>query len=138
MKKILFPLFVSAAIFILFRAVFPSPVTQIHYFFGKYGFELSEVPIQTETVTLPLTLSPVYQNYNRLIASAKLDITPYLGKKVQRFTFAVKNFPFETASPVRANALVYRGKVIAADIMTVDIDGFMLSPADPIFSLSNT
>ena len=135
MKKIIFPIFISLAFFICMRLIFPSPHTIVHKFFKNYGFELSQGVIETVQVTLPRSLTPVYEGYNRLQQNAGLDLTPYLGKTVRRYTYRVLNFPFETSSPVRANALVYRGKVIAADLMTVNSDGFMFSPADPIFSL---
>ena len=135
MKKIIFPLFISLAFFLCVRLFCPSPHTLVHSFFESYGFKLSEIPIETVDVTLPDTFTPVYENYNRLQKQSNLDLTPYLGKTVKRYTYTVLNFPFETDSPVRANALVYQGKIIAADLMTVSSDGFMLSPADPIFSV---
>ena len=135
MKKIIIPLFISLGIFFGMRFIVPSPPTLIHSFFEEYGFKLSEFPLETVKTTLPHTLTPVYENYNRLQNQAGLDLSPYLGKTVKRYTYNVLNFPFETKLPVRANALVYRGKIIAADLMTVNSDGFMLSPADPIFSL---
>ena len=133
MKKIIIPIFISVAFFAFMRILLPGPETAIHSFFKKYGFELSDSTLETANVTLPSELTPVYENYNTLQIQAGLDIMPYLGKTVKRYTFAVLNFPFETDSPVRANALVYNGKIIAIDLMTVNSDGFMLSPADPVF-----
>lgn len=138
MKKIIFPIFISVAFFLCMRIIFPSPHTLAQSFFKLYGFEISETALETAEVTLPETLTAVYENYNRLQSAAGLDLTPYLGKTVRRYTYAVKNFPFETNSPVRANVLIYKGKIIAADLMTVNSDGFMLSPADPVFSLDKT
>ncbi len=135
MKKIVIPMLVSLFVLLLSRLFIPSPAHTVRAFFECYGFTLSENLLEKEELTLPGTFTPVYENYNKLQKRAGLDLTPYLGKKVTRYTYEIVNFPFETNSSVRANALVYRGKVIAADVMTVSSDGFMLSPADPIFSL---
>ena len=135
MKKIIFSLIASLSLFFCLKLLFPPPQATVRAFFKSYGFELSKAPVETSSVTLPESLTPVYENYNCLQKQAGLDLVPYLGKQVKRYTYNVLNFPFETESPVRANALVYKGKIIAADLMTVNFDGFMLSPADPIFSL---
>jgi len=134
-KKILIPLFISVSFFLCMRMIYPSPHTLAKAFFKNYGFEISETVLESAKITLPSALTPVYENYNRIQALSGMDISPYLGKTVRRYTYAVLNFPFETNSPVRANVLIYKGKIIAADLMTVNSDGFMLSPADPIFSL---
>ncbi len=133
MRKMFLPFIVTIALFMCCRFFLYNPETAVRKFFSSYGFELSGELKEQASVTLPNSLSGVYESYNRLQAYAGLDLTPYLGKTVKRYTYTVVNFPFETSSPVRANALVYLGRVIAADIMTVSSDGFMLSPADPVF-----
>lgn len=46
------------------------------------------------------------------------------GKTVKRYTYIIHNYPDET-DQVRANLLVYDGKVIGGDICTLALDGFM-------------
>lgn len=133
MKKLFIPFIIPIILFIFFRLFFLNPDTLIHNFFSSYGFTLSPKPIETETVILPTKLTPVYENYNVIQKKAGLDIIPYLSKKVKRYTYEVLNFPFETSEKVLANVLIYKNKIIAADIMTTSLDGFMLSPADEVF-----
>ncbi len=136
MKKLFIPFIIPIILFILFRLFFLNPDTLIHNFFSSYGFTLSEKLISSETVILPSKLTPVYKNYNVIQKKAGLDITPYLSKKVKRYTYEVTNFPFPTDETVLANVLVYKNKIIAADIMTTSLDGFMLSPADEVFRVT--
>lgn len=133
MKKLFIPFIIPILLFIFFRLFVLNPDTLIHNFYSSYGFTLSEKLISSETVILPHDLTPVYENYNKIQKKAGLDITPYLSKKVKRYTYEVTNFPFPTEQKVLANALIYKNKIIAADIMTSSLDGFMLSPADEVF-----
>ena len=75
-------------------------------------------------VTVPAVFDDVYVNYNRLQNQAGFDLSEYAGKKLVRYTFEVKNF--HDIEGVRINVLIYQGKVVGGDIMTIAIDGFML------------
>jgi len=88
------------------------------------GWEVDKKPIETEIVNLPFEFDDVYAEYNKLQRQAGFDLSGYMGKKVTRYTFAVKNFEGQTG--VRANVLMYNGRVIGGDLMTVAIDGFMI------------
>ena len=136
MKKLFIPFAATIFMLIIVRAAAPNINSTIQNFFGNYGIILSSKPINTETVTLPDIMSDVYENYNKIQKQAGLDLTPYLGKTVKKYTYLVTNFPFETDEMVFANILVFKGRIIAADVMTNSISGFMFSPADPIFYMS--
>ncbi len=88
------------------------------------GWVIDETPIEKAEVDIPLQFDSVYNEYNRLQNQAGFDLTNYKGEKVTRYTFSVKNF--DGAEGVRANVLVYKGKIIGGDLMTVAIDGFMI------------
>ena len=134
MKKLFLPFLITLFLLIGMRFFFHNPETTVHSFFNGYGFSLSEKLLESEPVTLPATMTDVYANYNKLQKQAGLDLTPYLGKTVRRYTYQVVHSPQGKTENLRANALVYKNRVIAADVMTVNLDGFMLSPADPYFS----
>ena len=138
MKKLFLPIIVTISLLMTSRVFFHNPETAVHSFFAGYGFELSQKVVEVTEYTIPNTMTDVLENYNKLQKKAGLDLTPYMGKTTRRYTFRVLNFPFETDCEVRANALVYKNRVIAADIMTVNLDGFMLSPADEVFFSSGT
>ncbi|MDP4118759.1 MAG: DUF4830 domain-containing protein [Bacillota bacterium] len=129
LKRIL----LSSALFLIIAQLFLytfSPDMIIHRFFSNYGYRLEKNPIERVIYTFPQTMNKTLENYNSLQKEIGLDITPYLGKTVVRYTYIVTNFPFPTPTPVRANVLMYKNKIIAADIMTVGLEGFMISPAE--------
>lgn len=88
------------------------------------GWDIDETPLEKAEIDIPLQFDNVYNEYNKLQKQAGFDLTDYMGKRVTRYTFAVKNF--DGVEGVRANVLVYKGKVIGGDLMTVAIDGFMI------------
>ena len=98
-------------------------------FLLQFGWEVEIPAIEAETFTLPPSFNQVYNRYNRMQSSIGLDLTPYMGKTVERRTYTVTNHPKSGTDNVRANPLFYEDKVIAGDIMSVKLDGFMHSLA---------
>lgn len=93
-------------------------------FVRDLGWQIGESPIEVQEVTVPAVFDDVYANYNKLQNQAGFDLSEYKGKKLVRYTFEVENF--YDIEGVRINILVYQGKVVGGDIMTIAIDGFML------------
>jgi hypothetical protein len=96
-------------------------------FIKQYGWDISESPIEEAGFTLPQDYDAVYKEYNKIQNAAGMDIKPYMGKDVVRYTYLVKNHKKAEGRQVRANLLVHGGRIIAADVMVVEIDGFMHS-----------
>ncbi len=96
-------------------------------FLKSYGWEIEPRPVEVCDITIPPAFDEVYENYNLLQLEAGLDLSPYCGCEAVRYTYILTNFPYETATPVRANVVTVRGVPVAGDIMTVGIDGFMYS-----------
>ena len=115
---------VITAVFVVFADDTDSVNTE---FLSQYGWIVTAQSVEQETLTLPDTPDDVYNNYNRLQHEAGLDLEPYYGLEVTRYTYLVLNYPGNTDPEIRANVLVYDGKPIAGDIMTVASDGFMHS-----------
>ncbi len=51
-------------------------------------------------------------------------MTKYAGKRCKRYSYSVLNYP-EEPEDVRANILVYNGKIIGGDVCSLKLDGFM-------------
>ncbi len=98
-------------------------------FLQQFGWEVDIPAIEAETFTLPATFDTVYTRYNKMQSSIGLDLTPYMGKTVERRTYTVRNHPKSGTEHVRANLFLYENTVIAGDIMSVKLDGFMHSLA---------
>lgn len=118
-----FAVLVVLLVFIAAQTPVDSSLKAARYVMGL-GWSIDEAPIDTACVTLPDEFDNVYRQYNEIQKEAGFDLSEYMGKTVMRYTFAVKNF--DGVEGVRANVLVYNGKIIGGDIMTVAIDGFML------------
>ncbi|OQB15623.1 MAG: hypothetical protein BWY15_00336 [Firmicutes bacterium ADurb.Bin193] len=119
----IFSLIVVSLVFVAATAPIGS-AEKAAAFVQSLGWIIDEKPIESAFVDIPKVFDSVYENYNALQKEAGFDLSEYRGKRVMRYTFAVKNFDGE--ENVRANVLTYRGKIIGGDLMTVAIDGFMI------------
>lgn len=93
-------------------------------FLKSFGWEVSDDPIEEQSVIIPKTFSDVYSDYNELQTSQGFDLTEYAGLEATRYTYEVLNYP-NADSKVVADIIVYRNKVIAGDIQSVSLSGFM-------------
>jgi len=118
----LFAILIIAAIFITANIPVNSSYVAANYL-KELGWVTDENPVETAAISLPAIFDDVYLQYNEIQKKAGFDLSGFAGKKAIRYTFAIKNYG--GAQGVRANILVYNGKVIGGDIMTVGIDGFM-------------
>lgn len=96
-------------------------------FLKSYGWEVDKNPVEICELTIPGVFDEVYENYNILQLEAGLDLSPYCGMDAVRYTYILKNFPYEVNTEVRANVVTVDGEPIAGDIMTVGLGGFMYS-----------
>lgn len=88
------------------------------------GWEVEPKPIDEQTIAIPTEFSDVYQEYNLLQAEQGFDLKEYAGVEAVRYTYNVLNHP-TCADQVVADIIVYRGRVIAGDIQSTVLDGFM-------------
>ncbi|MBS7299355.1 MAG: DUF4830 domain-containing protein, partial [Eubacteriales bacterium] len=101
-------------------------------FLASYGWIVSSTPTERTTVILPVVPDDVFNAYNKLQQEAGLNLNDYYGKHLTRYTYIVLNYPEITGETVFANLLLYEGKIVAGDIMTVSSDGFMHSLNFPV------
>lgn len=83
-------------------------------FISSFGWEVEEEPQSVGEVLIPQEFDSVLSQYNELQKAAGMDLTPYLGKTVKKYTYAVKNYP--DGGEAFATIYVYEGTVIAADV----------------------
>lgn len=95
-------------------------------FLKSYGWEIEgDMPVEKTQVTVPAVFDRTYEEYNALQLSQGFDLTPYRGKQVDKFVYRIGNYPGVTDGSVQATLLVFHGNVIAGDICSVRLDGFM-------------
>lgn len=89
------------------------------------GYTVSPQPVRTQEVLIPKEFTEVYDQYNALQQSQGFDLTKFRGKKVMQYVYAVENWPEENSDPVYATLLVYKNKLIGADISRGGEEGFL-------------
>ena len=93
-------------------------------FLSQFGWVVDAGSAETKEVTIPAQFDKVFAGYNELQKSQGLDLSKYKKKDVTRYTFTVTNYK-EYEGTVYANVLTYRGRVIAGDICSADVSGFI-------------
>ena len=96
-------------------------------FFSQFGWEISEEPCEVKEVVIPTEFDDVYTKYNELQKEQKLDLEKYKGARVKLWSYEVENYPgYENSKGViRGNIFVFNGVIIACDISSTELDGFM-------------
>ena len=93
-------------------------------FLRSFGWEVEEAAIEVMEVQIPEVFDEVYSTYAELQRSQGLDLTKYAGKTAQRWTYRVLNYPGATEE-VLAHLLICGSRVVACDISSAELGGFM-------------
>lgn len=92
-------------------------------FLSSWGWEVSPAGGWVEEVQIPGTFDEVYGNYNQMQLEQGFDLEKYAGERVRRYSYPLTNYP-NSGDDIRANLLVYRGKIIGGDISSQIEGGF--------------
>ncbi len=98
-------------------------------FLRGYGWEVDESPAAEQDVRIPDTFDAAYESYNALQKTQGLDLSKYQGRKCKLFVYRVHNDP-SGEEGVTANLVLYRDRLIAADICSQNADGFVHAITD--------
>ncbi|MGI6772495.1 MAG: DUF4830 domain-containing protein [Clostridiales bacterium] len=96
-------------------------------FLSQFGWETAEEPLEVVEVIIPSEFDDVYESYNKIQLEQNLNLKLYSGYRVKRWTYEITNYKGYEGKKgyIRANLLVYDGRVIGGDICSVELDGFM-------------
>lgn len=96
-------------------------------FFSQFGWEISEEPCEVKEVVIPNEFDEVYTKYNEIQKQQGLDLTEYKGARVKMWSYEIKNYPEHENSDtvIKGNILVFEGVVVACDISSTELNGFM-------------
>lgn len=101
-------------------------------FLSGFGIKTAGPAIEEVAFVMPESFDRVMLGYNEIQKAQGFDLSRYARKKVTRFTYEITNCnelleegeePYDGV--VYANLLIYRGRVIGADISTADPMGFV-------------
>ena len=93
-------------------------------FIEGFGLEVDKDSEKEESFVMPESFDRVILGYNELQKEQGLDLSKYTKKKVTRYTYTVTNYNHE--GEVAVNLLVYRNKIIACDIASIEGKSFVL------------
>ena len=93
-------------------------------YLSSFGWEVEEQPIDEKEILIPQDFSGVYEEYNTIQKAQGFDLTLYKGFDAVRYTYKVLNYPTGDDTVV-ADLIVYKDEVIAGDIQSTAMDGFM-------------
>ena len=93
-------------------------------FLADLGWQVDSETAEVRDVVIPLEFDEVYQNYNRLQQEQGFDLTPYAGSQMKCYSYTILNHPVGHQN-IRANLLVYKGKLVGGDVCSLKLDGFM-------------
>ena len=96
----------------------------------SFGWQVSAQPVECRDVIIPREFPEVYSEYNALQLEQGFDLRDYAGMDAVRYTYAVLNYP-DRPTGVVADIIVCQGCVIAGDVQSFALDGFMHGLAYP-------
>jgi hypothetical protein len=108
-------------------------------FVAEFGWEVVIEPSSVRTVIIPAEFDSLYEEYNNLQKSQGFDLTRYRSKTATMYTFRVLNHPAsESPAGIFANVLVCNGKVIAGDLVSYALDGFIAPLSGEVSSVCDS
>lgn len=81
-------------------------------------------PVETVAFVMPENFDRVMLGYNEIQKSQGFDLSKYAKKRVTRYTYELENYDGYDGT-VYVNILVYRSRIIGADISSADPEGFI-------------
>ena len=99
-------------------------------YLASFGWEVSEKPISAQELLIPEVMDERYDEYLALQSAQGFDLNRYAGKRVKRYTYEIKNHPSGEKN-IRANLLIWRGRVIGGEVLSPTVDGFLHGLSKP-------
>lgn len=93
-------------------------------FLSSFGWQVDEEPWEILEIVIPDEFDNVYEQYNQLQQKQGYDLTRWHGKTARRYTYRILNYP-NPPGTVYANLIVCDGQIIAGDVSSVALNGFM-------------
>lgn len=93
----------------------------------ELGWEIEATPKEITHLTIPKEFDVVYETYNAVQKHSGFNLEEFKGKKVTRYTYRVLNHKESKNTRVVAGIFVYEDTIIAGDISSTDMNGFLHS-----------
>ena len=93
-------------------------------FLLELGWEIDTGTEEFRAVVVPEKLEGIMSQYNRMQQAQGYDLNEHLGESCQQYSYQLTNYP-DSDSPVFVTLYIQDGKLIAGDIHTNALNGFM-------------
>ncbi len=93
-------------------------------FLSGLGWEIDRATEEHRSVIIPDTLEGVMEDYNKMQLSQGYDLSRHLGEKCEQYTYRLTNYSGYSGT-VLVTLYVQGREIVAGDIHTTSIDGFM-------------
>ena len=107
----------------------PKPITAVRSerhrvaYLAQYGWEVESPAQSSSTVVIPRRFTEVFERYNELQKQQGFDLSEYCGLEAELYTYKVTNC--QDGDNVVAQLYIRNDRVIAADVHSTALDGFM-------------
>lgn len=105
------------------RLKLSDPEGRVQYL-ADLGWEVDSATEEHKTVLIPQELEGVMSDYNALQLDQGFDLAKHLGESCEQYTYTVTNYA-ESTKPVYVTLYIQGNRVIAGDIHSNALDGFM-------------
>ena len=93
-------------------------------FLLELGWEIDTGTEEFRTVVVPEKLEGIMSQYNRMQQAQGYDLNEHLGESCQQYSYQLTNYQ-DSDSPVFVTLYIQDGELIAGDIHTNALNGFM-------------
>ena len=93
-------------------------------YLASLGWEVDAEPLEALRLTLPETMEEPYRSYNELQRRQGFDLTPCLGKTLERYVYRVNNYPGRPDG-CQLDLYVCDGRIVAGDVVCTGAGGFI-------------
>ena len=93
-------------------------------FLREQGWEVDLGTEERKTVRIPTSLDGILKDYNELQLEQGCDLSKHLGQTCEQYSYTVTNYP-DTEQTVLVTLYVQNGRLIAGDIHSTALNGFM-------------
>lgn len=100
-----------------------SDISGREKYLNSFGWEIDTDSEECRSITLPKEFDGIMEDYARMQYEQGFCLYDYAGFDCKQYTYTVTNY--ENDSPVYASLYVRNHRVIAGDIHSAALDGFM-------------
>ena len=117
-------LFLFAGIYLFFSIESAANTMNVEYS-KNMGWEVSPSPTSINHFKIPQNFDSVYETYNSLQKISGFNLENFKGKSVTRYTYRLLNHQMSDTMNVFLGIIVFENRIIAADIYSTDMEGFL-------------